>query len=77
MCNHFTKRESEYDLRDQNVVALHVPNFKTITYGRKSFIRYCGAYPPHIRSAATLKCFKEMIKPWPGPSCDCVLCKAH
>ena len=77
MCNHFTKRESECDLRDQNVVTL--PNFKTITYGKKSF-RYCGAHvwnsiPPHIRSAPTLETFKEMIKSWLGPSCDCVLCK--
>ncbi len=58
------KRESEYDLRDQNAVTL--PNFKTITYGRKYF-RYCGAHVwnsvlPHIRSAPTLKSFKEVIK---------------
>ncbi len=78
MCNHFTKREIEYDLRDQNVVTL--PNCKTVTYGRRSF-RYCGAHvwnsvPSHIRSAPTLESFKLMIKSWPGPSWDCVLCKA-
>ncbi len=64
MCNHFTKRKSEYDLRDQNVVTL--PNFKAITYGRRSF-GYCGAHvwkrvPSHIRSAPTSKSFKAMIK---------------
>ncbi len=63
MCYHFTKREREYDLRDQNIVTL--PNLKTNTYGRKSF-RYCGAHVwnsarTHIRSAPTMKSFKDRV----------------
>ena len=56
MCNHFTKRESEYELRDQNAVTL--PNFKTITYGRKSF-RYCGA---HVWNCVPL--LREKVEVW-------------
>ncbi len=78
MCNNFTRRESEYDLRDQNVVTL--PNFKTITYGRRYF-RYCGAHvsnsvPSQYKICSDIEKFKGMIKSGPGPSCDCVLCKA-
>ncbi len=38
MCNHFTKRDSEYNFRDQNPVLL--PNFNSVTYGRKCFRYY-------------------------------------
>ncbi len=71
MCNHFTKRDSEYYFRDQLLPHL---------YGRKSF-RYYGAHiwnnvPSHIKCAPTLKSFKDLIRSWSGLSCSCVLCKA-
>ena len=72
----FTVHESHYSLRDTN--RLYLPQFKTVKYGKKSF-RYRGSYlwnllPLHIKNSISINVFKEQLKKWDGPYCNCQTC---
>ena len=64
----FTSKESNYDMRDTDNFL--IPNFSTITYGKRS-LKYYGAklwskIPVNIKSLDTLKSFKSAVNTWLG-----------
>ena len=72
----FVVKNNNYNLRDcDNVIQ---PFLNTVKYGKKSF-SYFGAHiwnllPVTIKKAVSLNMFKNMIKVWGGPNCQCSLC---
>ena len=72
----FVMKDSAYNLRDN--VKVHQPVFNTMTFGRNS-LRYQGAklwnlLPIEIKKATNVKQFRNLIKTWLGPSCNCAMC---
>ena len=73
----FIPRNSTYALRgSQN---LSVPRVNQTTYGLKS-IRYQGpkiwnSLPADFHKASSLDEFKNLMKTWNGPTCNCNFCK--
>ena len=66
MQNLFVRRESRYEMRDNDVY--NIPRFKTVTYGKKSF-RYYGAklwsiIPVDIKDTNSLVSFKSALTQW-------------
>ena len=66
-----------YNFRDNKILTL--PNFKGISYGKKSF-KYYGAHvwnhiPAEIKATNNITTFKKLIRIWKGPRCQCNLCK--
>ena len=64
--NLFTVRESNYDMRDDNL--FNIPNFMTITYGKKS-LKYYGAklwssIPIEYKSLDSITRFKPAVHAW-------------
>jgi len=62
----FTNRESNYDMRDND--RFTIPNFNTVTYGKKS-LRYYGAklwtdIPTEIKERFSLENFKSAVTIW-------------
>jgi hypothetical protein len=62
----FDTRENPYNLRDND--SFDLPQFNTITYGRKSF-KYYGAklwtnIPTEIKQSVSLSTFKRKIEIW-------------
>ena len=58
---------------------LFVPSVNQTTFGLKS-VRYEGiilwnSLPEHIKTAENLEIFKQLIKTWEGPTCNCNFCK--
>ena len=73
----FIKKNNSYDLRDASI--LERPVAITTGYGLKSFQSY-GAkiwnlLPNDYKSVASIDDFKQIIKSWNGPNCDCAVCK--
>ena len=72
-----TLKNSSYSFRYNNTV--EVPNFKTDSYGRKSFsyeaTQIWNSLPNDIRSAEDYKVFVRLIRTWCGPTCKCSLCR--
>ena len=71
----FSQKESSYDARS---VRMELPKFNTKTFGKNS-ISYKGAYiwndlPSDVRNAISLSDFKNIIKNWNGPFCQCKMC---
>ena len=65
-----------HDLRDTH--KLVIPSFKTIRYGKNTFY-YHGAHiwnllPATFKQCVDIKCFKNMLNSWDGPSCQCSAC---
>lgn len=72
----FRKKDTQYDLRDQNI--LIQPKFNKITYGKNTF-SYYGSHlwnllPNNLKLCTSLDDFKTMLKSWEGPNCQCTLC---
>ena len=62
----FSSRESQYDLRDNDL--FNIPNFKTITYGEKS-VKYYGAklwsnIPSDYKQCVSLSSFNLNVTRW-------------
>jgi hypothetical protein len=62
----FTRKESTYEIRDNNL--FNIPRFKTVSYGKKSFMYY-GAklwanIPKEIKDKPSLKFFKDALTIW-------------
>jgi hypothetical protein len=75
----FSHKKTNYDFRD-NFKAI-LPIFNTKTYGKKCFMYY-GAHlwnhvPAGFKNAASLDIFKNFIKTWEGPRCQCSLCNLY
>ena len=76
MSDSFVLRNVPYDMRDKSI--LHMPNFNTVRYGKKSF-RYYGSHiwnhlPAEYKAAKSKRMFKNLLKLWAGPNCQCNLC---
>ena len=72
----FNMKKISYELRDNKI--LERPNVKHTEYGLKSFRSY-GAkiwnnLPTSIKSGLTVHEFKNLIKSWSGPKCNCSVC---
>ncbi len=72
----FDMKQVPYNLRDNNL--LTQPKFRKISYGKNSF-RYYGSHiwnllPIEIKNSTTIDHFKDMIKQWEGPNCQCAMC---
>ena len=72
----FKTKNVDYDLRNSHI--LTQPEFRKINYGRNSF-KYFGSHiwnslPNEIKDCTTVDNFKELIKAWDGPNCQCAMC---
>ena len=72
----FTEKEVSYNLRDNNILVQ--PPFNKISYGRNTF-SYYGAHiynllPNEIKECTKISSFKELLKKWEGPKCQCSMC---
>ncbi len=74
----FEIKEVPYDLRDSHI--LYQPIFKKITYGKNTF-RYHSTHiwnllPNDLKNSTSISSFKDLIKTWEGPQCQCLMCGA-
>ena len=72
----FERFKNPYGVRDKN--KLIQPIKKSTNNGLKSF-QYFGAHvwnilPTDIKNSLSICEFKNLIKLWPGPSCNCTVC---
>ena len=76
MANMFTIKETGHNLRNQ--VPLIQPDFKKVRYGKNTFQYYANhiwnILPNSYKICSTLKEFKNMLKIWDGPKCQCNMC---
>ena len=82
MTDIFAKKQNNYQLRDNSRHQNDLINqeSKAFTYGQCS-LRVLGpkiwnALPTEMKDSVSLVVFKNLIKTWDGPSCECKLCKA-
>ena len=73
MSKMFNVKENKYDMRKSRL--LELPVFKTVSYGKRSFL-YNGCHlwnqlPDDIRNITSLSHFKNVLKQWAGPKCNC------
>ena len=72
-------KKTTINLRCENL--LSIPKFKTVTYGKNSFIYKAPCYwnkvPNNVKNAQSMSSFKMLIRQW-SPECNCghcILCK--
>ena len=72
-------KKTTINLRCENL--LSIPKFKTVTYGKNSFIYKAPCYwnkvPNNVKNAQSMSSFKMSIRQW-SPECNCghcILCK--
>ena len=75
----FQLRETNRTVRNQCKLSLSVPKVNQVSYGEK-IQRYYGIKiwnfePFHVKTSKNLKTFKEVIKKWNGPTCNCMACQ--
>ena len=82
MTDIFAKNLNNYQLRDNSRHQNDLINqeSKAFTYGECS-LRVLGpkiwnALPTEMKDSASLVVFKNLIKTWDGPSCECKLCNS-
>ena len=71
----FSLKTQVYNTRNIHV---NLPNYRTVKYG-KHCIKYEGAFlwnllDNNVKQSMTLKMFKNSIKLWNGPTCNCSFC---
>ncbi len=74
----FEKKDVPYDLRDSYI--LYQPFFKKITCGKNMF-KYYGTHiwnllHNDLKNSTNVSSFKDLIKAWEGPQCQCFMCGA-
>jgi hypothetical protein len=72
----FNLKDTEYDLRNTHILVQ--PKFDKMRYGKATF-SYYGAHlwnllPNDIKVCETLSNFKDILRMWDGPACQCSLC---
>ncbi len=70
------KKKDVYDLRDSH--HLYKPIFKKITYDKNTF-KYYGSHIwnlllNELNKSTSISSFKDLIKTWEGPQCQCLMC---
>ncbi len=75
----FEKKDVLYDFRDSHI--LYQQMFKKITYGKNTF-KYYGSHiwnllANDLKKPTNISSFKDLIKTWEGPQCQCLMCGAH
>ena len=68
MSSTFSSKPVPYNFRGNKILTL--PNFKNITYGKRSF-KYYGAHvwnhiPVEIKAAKNITTFKKLVRAWKG-----------
>jgi hypothetical protein len=77
MSSTFNIKHVPYNFRDNSILTL--PQINNVRYGKRSF-KYFGAHvwnkiPVEIKATSNLRTFKQLIRTWNGPKCQCNLCK--
>ena len=72
----FQQKDISYGLRDE--IILNQPKFKKLSYGRNTF-KYYGSHiwnllPNETKLCTKIEKFKNLIKIWDGPKCQCTMC---
>ena len=72
----FQQKDISYGLRDE--IILNQPKFKKLSYGRNTF-KYYGSHiwnllPNETKLCTNIENFKNLIKVWDGPKCQCTIC---
>ena len=76
------KNQNPYNLRDnsRHQNDLKNQNFNAFTYGECSLKvlgpKIWNALPTDFKNSESLHVFKNLIKIWNGPTCNCKMCKA-
>ena len=77
----FVKNQNSYQLRDNSRHENYLKNtsFKAFTYGECS-LKVLGpniwnALPIKFKNSNSLSSFKNLLKTWDAPRCNCKMCK--
>ena len=77
----FETRKTKRAVRERYKINLEIPRVNQASFGTKS-LRFYGpkiwnSLPYHIKSTENLLCFKNVIKSWNGPFCNCKVCRKY